>query len=197
MIIHSAQFIGSFPSNHKMPKANKPEFAFIGRSNVGKSSLINMLTNRTKLAKTSSTPGKTQMINQFIINEEWHIIDLPGYGFAKLSKKHRESLKKMIANYLKERESLITTFVLLDARHSLQKVDEDFLIWLGQTGLPFSIVLTKTDKLKQQDLSKQIKHFNLTLSEYWDPLPPFFTSSALRKRGQNEILAYINSLIKG
>ena len=192
MIIKSAIFSGSYPGIHKMPKAKYNEFAFIGRSNVGKSSLINMLLDRRGLAKTSSTPGKTQMVNQFIINESWCIIDLPGYGYAKLSKKHRNSLSQMIQNYLTKRESLINTFILIDGRHELQELDMNFLKWTGENQLPFSIVFTKCDKLKPSQLNKNILHFKSKLSQLWDPLPPIFLSSSSKKTGKKEVLSYIN-----
>ena len=194
MIIKNAHFNASFPGIHKMPDDDFPEIAFIGRSNVGKSSLINMLLDKKSLAKTSSNPGKTQMINRFKVNEKWFLVDLPGYGYAKLSKKHRESLRKMLLTYLLKRRQLINTFVLIDIRHSLQAKDKDFLIWAGENQIAFSIVFTKSDKLKKHELKKNISSINKTLKMYWDPLPPQFISSALNKTGRKDILLYINDL---
>ena len=195
MIIKNAHFNASFPGIHKMPDDDFPEFAFIGRSNVGKSSLINMLLDKKSLAKTSSNPGKTQMVNRFKVNENWFLVDLPGYGYAKLSKKHRESLRKMLFTYLAKRRQLINTFVLIDIRHSLQSIDEEFLIWAGENEIAFSIVFTKSDKLKNHELNKNISSINNALKRFWDPLPPQFISSAINQTGRKDILLYINDLL--
>ena len=194
MIIKNACFNASYPGIHKMPDDNLPEIAYIGRSNVGKSSLINMLLNKKSLAKTSGNPGKTQMINRFKVNEKWFLVDLPGYGYAKLSKKHRESLRKMLFSYLINRQQLINTFVLIDIRHSLQNIDKEFLLWVGENKIAFSIVFTKADKVKNNELNNNISLITKELKRYWDPLPPLFTSSAVNKTGRNEILSYMNEL---
>jgi GTP-binding protein len=177
-----------------MPDDKFPEFAFIGRSNVGKSSLINMLLDKKSLAKTSGSPGKTQMINRFEVNNKWFLVDLPGYGYAKLSKKHRGSLKKMIFSYLIKRQQLLNTFVLIDIRHKFQRIDKDFLIWAGENQIPFSIVFTKSDKIKNNELNKNLSSIIKELKKYWNPLPPHFISSAVNKTGRNDILSYINEL---
>ena len=168
-----------------------PEYAFIGRSNVGKSSLINMLTERTKLAKTSATPGKTMLINHFIINGEWYLVDLPGYGFAKRSKKEQENLQRMIAGYILQRQQLLNLFLLIDIRHEPQRIDLEFIQWLGENGIPFSIVFTKADKLSRAKVDANVKLFLRTLSEQWEQLPPHFVTSATTRVGRDEILNYI------
>lgn len=195
MDIKEATFLKSSPSLQECPKTDRPEFAFIGRSNVGKSSLINMLCNRKKLAKTSSSPGKTQLINHFNINESWYLVDLPGYGFAKVSKKQREVFQKMIHNYIFNRENLLNTFVLVDIRIPAQKIDIEFLQSLGENGIPLSIVFTKADKLKSQALQKNLAVYKKELKKTWEELPPLFLTSAEKKMGQEEILTYIDSLI--
>ena len=194
MEIQSASFVISNSEVAKCPKPDRPEYAFIGRSNVGKSSLINMLCNRKKLAKTSSTPGKTQLINHFSINDEWYLVDLPGYGYAKSSKKDRAAWKKMIDGYLIERSNLQCTFVLIDARHKLQKIDLEFMIWMAEHGLAFAIIFTKPDKLKKGELTKNIKALRMAILEYWEELPPNFITSSEEKLGGAEILAFIDKI---
>ena len=194
MEIQSASFVISNSEVAKCPKPDRPEYAFIGRSNVGKSSLINMLCNRKKLAKTSSTPGKTQLINHFSINDEWYLVDLPGYGYAKSSKKDRAAWKKMIDSYLIERSNLQCTFVLIDARHKLQKIDLDFMIWMAEHGLAFAIIFTKADKLKKGELTKNIKALRMAILEYWEALPPNFITSSEEKLGGAEILNFIDKI---
>jgi GTP-binding protein len=169
-----------------------PEYAFIGRSNVGKSSLINALTNHGKLAKTSGKPGKTQLINHFLINEEWYLVDLPGYGFAKISKSIRENWEKLIMSYLFERMSLMNTFILIDSRHKPQKLDIDLIEKYGMNSLPFTIVFTKTDKLTKNQLAKNIAYYKKYLLQQWEELPPIVISSAVDKLGLDEILQSIN-----
>ena len=197
MEIKLANFVGSYPSVEKCIESDLPEYAFIGRSNVGKSSLINALTNRKSLAKTSSTPGKTQMINYFLINEAWHLVDLPGYGYAKLSKKHRASLKQMINNYMIKRSQLVNTFVLIDSRHSPQKIDLEFIDYLGQHQVPFSIVFTKTDKNKSDKKTlSNVDLFKEELLKSWEVLPPIFLTSAVKKIGTASVVEYIDAINK-
>jgi GTP-binding protein len=191
MEIRSAQFIISNSEFEKCPPATYPEYAFIGRSNVGKSSLINMITGHKKLAKTSSTPGKTQLINHFIINGEWYLVDLPGYGFAKSSKQDRKAWRRMIDGYLLTRQNLICTFVLIDVRHDLQKIDLDFMTWMAENQLPFAIVFTKSDKIGQHDLAKNYKKLKESILAYWEELPPHFLTSSEKQRGGEEILQFI------
>jgi GTP-binding protein len=181
MKIKSASFIISKPNWKDCPKPIMPEYAFIGRSNVGKSSLINALCGNKGLAKTSSTPGKTQLINHFLINENWYLCDLPGYGYAKVSKKSREEWGKMIRGYILNRENLMNTFVLIDVRHKPQKIDIDFLLFLGENEIPFSIIFTKSDKIKQKELAQNIKHFERELFKFWEEIPPYFITSAEKK----------------
>ena len=192
MIIKSAEFVVSNQEVSKCPDSTLPEYAFIGRSNVGKSSLINMLTNRKKLAKTSSTPGKTQLINHFLINEEWHLVDLPGYGFAKISKTAREKWGQMIHKYLMKRKSLRCTFVLIDVRIEPQKIDLEFMEWLGINQLPFVMIFTKADKLNKQNLVKNIEAYKGKLLERWAELPQFIVSSAVKADGKEAILELIS-----
>ena len=194
MDIESANFIISNSDFTKLPSDKLPEFAFIGRSNVGKSSLINMLTNRKKLAKTSSTPGKTQLINHFIINDTWHLVDLPGYGYAKSSKKDRKDWKIMIDGYLLSRTNLLCTFVLLDLRHDLQKLDLEFMTWMAEKQLAFAIVFTKSDKLRKQDLPKNLKKLKNQILEHWEELPPHFSTSSEKKIGAEGILDLIEEV---
>lgn len=194
MEINSASFVISSASVETCPEGNLPEYAFIGRSNVGKSSLINMLTNKRKLAKTSGQPGKTQLINHFLINGNWHLVDLPGYGYAKTSKKNRREFQSLITSYFSERLPLISAFVLIDSRHEPQTIDLDFLGWLGENQVPFSIIFTKSDKLKPQVLKKNISHYKSVLSETWESLPPYFITSAVTRDGQDEVLDYIETL---
>jgi GTP-binding protein len=192
MIIKSAEFVVSNQEVSKCPDSKLPEYAFIGRSNVGKSSLINMLTNRKKLAKTSSTPGKTQLINHFLINEEWHLVDLPGYGFAKISKTSREKWGLMIHQYLMKRKSLRCTFVLIDVRIEPQKIDLEFMEWLGINQLPFIMLFTKSDKLNKQNLIKNIEAYKAKLLERWAELPQFIVSSSVKADGKEAILSIIS-----
>jgi GTP-binding protein len=190
-LIQSAKFIGSFPKTDDCPQSELPEFAFIGRSNVGKSSLINLLTNRKELAKVSKTPGKTQMLNFFLIDENWHLVDLPGYGYAKLSKTTRAVFDKMIRYYISKREQLVTVFLLIDSSISPQKIDLEFIDWLGQNRIQFAIVFTKSDKEKALQVQKNIKNFKAKMLENWEGLPPFFLTSSEKNRGGNEIMEYI------
>ncbi len=191
MKIQSAEFVISNSDISKCPAPKLPEYAFIGRSNVGKSSLINMLTERKKLAKTSGTPGKTQLVNHFIINDNWYLVDLPGYGYAKSSKKDRKTWMGMISSYLQTRKSLLCTFVLIDSRHSLQKIDLEFMTWMAENQLAFVIVFTKTDKLGQQQLPKNIKKLKMQILEHWETLPTHFITSSEKKIGAKEILTLI------
>lgn len=176
------------------PKDTKPEYAFIGRSNVGKSSLINMLTNNKRLAKTSSTPGKTLLINHFIINKEWYLVDLPGYGFAKRSKKEVDKLDQMIRGYILQREQLVNVFVLVDIRLEPQKIDLEFIEWLGLSGIPFSILFTKADKLTANKANQAVETYRQKLMETWEELPPMFVTSAEKKTGRSEVLDYIEKI---
>ncbi len=194
MEIKNAAFVKSSTQESDCPEATIPEYAFIGRSNVGKSSLINMLTNRKKLAKTSSTPGKTQLINHFIINDSWYLVDLPGYGWARVSKKSKADWKRMIDNYLKTRENLVNVFVLIDLRHEPQKIDLDFIQWLGEEGIPFCIVFTKADKLGKTRIQSNQVNYKKTLEKNWEELPRMFISSSEQKVGKREILEFIDSV---
>ena len=178
------------------PKDNKPEYAFIGRSNVGKSSLINMLTNHKGLAKTSATPGKTLLINHFIINNEWYLVDLPGYGFAKRSKKEVLKLEQMISGYILQREQLVNVFLLVDVRLEPQKIDLEFIQWLGDSSVPFAIVFTKADKLSASKVSQNVEAYKKVLSETWEELPPIFVTSSDKKQGREEVLDYIEQINK-
>ena len=196
MDIKSASFLVSNTSFKKCPMDGRPEFAFIGRSNVGKSTLINMLTGKKKLAKTSSTPGKTQLINHFEINDEWYLVDLPGYGYAKASKKSRQTWEVFITEYLLHRESLMTTFVLIDARLPPQKIDLEFMNWCGGKGIPFSLVFTKTDKLSSSALQKNLIGYKKEILKYWDELPPVFVTSSQSKFGREPLLNYISEILK-
>ena len=197
MVIKSAKYLISSPDFEKCPKPDMPEYAFIGRSNVGKSSLINMLCNNEKLAKTSSAPGKTQMINHFIINNEWYLVDLPGYGFAKVSISSRRRWEQMIENYLRKRENLSLVFVLIDARHSPQKIDIDFLNQLDKWQIPFALVFTKADKETQAIVAKNVKLFLDRLRKTWQFLPQHFVTSAAKKMGKDKILALIGEKNSG
>lgn len=196
MQIKSAAFVISSTNYKDCPKDQRKEFAFIGRSNVGKSSLINMLTGHNKLAKTSSTPGKTQLINHFVINENWYIVDLPGYGYAKVSKSMREKFEKFISDYLLKRETLVNTFVLLDSRLAPQKIDIEFMNWCGEKGIPFSMVFTKIDKLSSSELQRNLAEYKKEMLKYWEELPPVFTTSSDSKFGREKVLNYIESLLK-
>ena len=194
MKVRSAEFIMSNSNVMKAPKDRIPEYAFIGRSNVGKSSLINMLMERKDLAKISGKPGKTQLINHFKINEEWFLVDLPGYGYAKVSKKKRTIFQFFIENYFKEREQLVCTFVLIDSRHDPQKIDLEFMQFLGENDIPFSIVFTKSDKIKQKEVATNVKAYQNELYRYWEELPPFLISSSEKALGKREILNYIEEI---
>ena len=196
MEIKSAEFIISNTQVSKCPQDKKPEYAFIGRSNVGKSSLINMLTRRKSLAMTSSTPGKTQLINHFLINNEWYLVDLPGYGHAQRGKKGREQIQKIISHYLDDRLELTSLFVLLDCRHEPQKIDVEFIDELGEKGIPFAIIFTKIDKITNSKLVGNINFYKDKLLETWDELPPIFLSSSEHRKGREEILNYIDSINK-
>lgn len=194
MIINSARFEISNSSVGKCPTAMRHEYAFIGRSNVGKSSLINMLTGRKALAKTSSTPGKTMLINHFLINDSWYIVDLPGYGYASRSKESRAQLEKMIKGYILGREQMTNLFLLIDSRHEPQKIDLEFMQWLGENGVPFSIVFTKADKSGKEAVKAKIAAYCQRLLEEWEELPPVFLTSSEDGRGREEILDYIDQL---
>lgn len=196
MIIKTAEFVVSNSRADKCPDSNRPEYAFIGRSNVGKSSLINMLTNRKGLAMTSQRPGKTQLINHFIINDDWYLVDLPGYGYAQRGKAGRENIRRIIENYILDREQLTNLFVLLDCRHAPQEIDLEFMEWLGENGIPFAIIFTKTDKLSRLRLNENLEAYKARLLETWEELPPIFTSSSETKAGQEEILACIEEINK-
>ncbi|MDO4367368.1 MAG: ribosome biogenesis GTP-binding protein YihA/YsxC [Bacteroidales bacterium] len=196
MEIRSAVFAGSSRKLDDRPKERLPEFAFIGRSNVGKSSLINMLCNIKELARTSSTPGKTLLVNHFKINDRWYLVDLPGYGYAKISQKARLSLAQMNNDYINGSSELVELFVLLDSRHKIQKIDLEFLISLGEAGIPFSIIFTKADKLSKTAAAKQIENNKQELLEYWEELPPVFVSSSETKMGKEEILEHIDESLK-
>lgn len=195
MTITEAKFAGSCTRVSQKPSRRLPEFAFIGRSNVGKSSLINMLCGNRKLAKTSSTPGKTKLINHFIINDSWYLVDLPGYGFAKISQKGREELRKMINDYIEKSEEMVVLFVLIDSRHDITKIDREFLAGLGENGVPFAIIFTKGDKLGPNALKAQIEQDKEILSEDWEEMPPMFASSAETGAGKEDILDYIQQYI--
>jgi GTP-binding protein len=211
MFIKSSEYVISSPDYSKCPAPDRPEYAFIGRSNVGKSSLINMLTNNQKLAKTSGSPGKTQMINHFSIQswkgteppanhqkpDQWYIVDLPGYGFAKVSQSSRKKWEQMIENYLRKRENLTNVFVLIDGRHEPQKIDLNFLEQLGKWQVPFTIVFTKSDKENQRTVAANVKSFFEAMRETWQFLPQYFVSSAVKKSGRDKILAFIEECNKG
>ncbi|MCC8132828.1 MAG: ribosome biogenesis GTP-binding protein YihA/YsxC [Tannerellaceae bacterium] len=194
MEIKSAEFVISNTQVDKCPEGNRPEYAFIGRSNVGKSSLINMLTNRKGLAMTSQKPGKTQLINHFIINNDWYLVDLPGYGYAQRGKEGRENIRRIIESYILQREQLTFLFLLLDCRHEPQKIDLEFMEWLGENGIPFSIIFTKTDKISKGRLKENIQTYQKKLLENWEELPPVFLSSSEKREGREEILDYIGTI---
>ncbi|MBE6225646.1 MAG: YihA family ribosome biogenesis GTP-binding protein [Bacteroidales bacterium] len=195
MRITKAVFAGSSQKLEDRPKAKLPEFAFIGRSNVGKSSLINTLCSNDKLAKTSATPGKTLLINHFLINGSWYLVDLPGYGYAKISQKGRENLTKMINGYISNSQELALLFVLLDSRHPIQKIDLEFLMALGEAQVPFSIIFTKGDKLGKNALAAQVEANKKTLLQYWEELPPIFVTSSETGFGKEDLLEYIESVL--
>ena len=194
MIIKTSEFSISSPTISKCPNDTKNEYAFIGRSNVGKSSLINMLCNHKGLAKTSAKPGKTLLINHFIINKEWYIVDLPGYGYAKNSKTVRNKLEQMIAQYILQRKQLVNVFVLIDIRHEQQKIDREFIDWLGQSNIPFSIVFTKADKLSGGKAKANAEAWMKKLEDTWEVTPPYFITSSENKLGREELLDYIESI---
>lgn len=194
MIITNATFVMSNTDVDKCPKEQLPEYAFIGRSNVGKSSLINMLLNHKNLAKTSATPGKTQLINHFKVNENWFLVDLPGYGYAKVSKKKRATFQQFIESYFLKREQLVCAFVLVDARHEPQKIDIDFINFLGEHQLPFAIIFTKADKINQSTLQRNISVYKEKLLTFWEELPPLFVTSSSKELGRKELLAYIHQI---
>ena len=195
MIIKQATFAGSSQHTDQKPIVRHPEFAFIGRSNVGKSSLINRLCGINGLAHTSSTPGKTQLVNHFLINDSWYLVDLPGYGYARMGKKGREKLQEIIGDYILHSEELVLLFVLLDARHDLQQIDRDFITELGQEGIPFALIYTKCDKMGVNALKAQVQRNAEQLLETWEELPPTFCSSAETGQGTEEILDYIESIL--
>lgn len=194
MKIKTAEFVISNTDVSKCPNDGLPEYAFIGRSNVGKSSLINMLTGNKKLAKTSGKPGKTQLINHFIINDDWYLVDLPGYGYAKTSKTNRAQWEKFIVQYLTTRKSLVNIFVLLDSRLEPQKIDLEFMNWCGEKGLPFSMVFTKIDKLSSTALQKNLARYKKEMLKYWEELPPVFTTSSMSDFGKERLLNYIDQI---
>ena len=194
MVIKSAEFVISNSQVSKCPTTGLPEYAFIGRSNVGKSSLINMLTGKNGLAMTSQKPGKTQLINHFIINGAWYLVDLPGYGYARLSKDGREKLKTMIEDYTLERKELVCLFVLVDSRHEPQKIDLEFIQWLGEEGVPFALVFTKADKLTKGRLAANLDAYKARLLEEWEELPPIFVTSSEQQLGRDELLSYIEGI---
>lgn len=194
MVIKSAEFVISNSRVEKCPTTGLPEYAFIGRSNVGKSSLINMLTARKGLAMTSQKPGKTQLINHFIINDAWYLVDLPGYGYARLGKDSRDSLRRMIEDYVLERKELVLLFVLLDCRHDPQKIDLEFIQWLGEEGVPFALVFTKADKLSKGRLAANVETYKAKLREEWEELPPIFVTSSEERMGRDELLDYIEEI---
>jgi GTP-binding protein len=194
MHIKSAEFLVSNSEVAKCPKDLIPEYAFIGRSNVGKSSLINMLTNQKSLAKTSGRPGKTQLINHFKINNEWNLVDLPGYGYAKVSKSSKKTFQKFITQYFNHREQLVTAFVLVDIRHLPQPIDLEFMKWMGENGIPFSMIFTKADKLKPNAITKHVEDYKNVMLETWEEIPNYFVTSSSKFVGKDEVLGYIGEL---
>ena len=196
MDIKKSEFVISSPTVGKCPADNKSEYAFIGRSNVGKSSLINMLCNHKGLAKTSATPGKTLLINHFIINNEWYLVDLPGYGFAKRSKTVQKKLEQMISSYILQRKQLVNVFVLIDVRHEQQKIDREFVDWLGESNVPFTIVFTKADKLTPGKVKQNATQWLDRLKDRWETLPPYYITSSEKKQGREELLNYIEEINK-
>lgn len=194
MKIKSAEFVVSNQDVALCPSNHIPEYAFIGRSNVGKSSLINMLTNRKDLAKTSGRPGKTQLINHFIINSNWYLVDLPGYGYAKVSKSSKKTFQKFIYEYFKKRTQLVSAFVLIDIRHKPQSIDLSFMEWLGENQIPFAIIFTKADKLKSKVIMNYIENYKEILLENWESMPQYFITSSSKRIGKDELLAHINTI---
>lgn len=193
MVIKTAEFVKSSGRWQDCPEPTLPEYAFIGRSNVGKSSLINAMMNRKDLAKTSQTPGKTQLINNFLVNENWYLTDLPGYGYAKVSKSTRKDFEKLITNYILNRKNLVNLFVLVDSRHTPQKIDLEFMEWCGENGVPFSIVFTKADKLKPNAAVKNVENYKSEMMKTWEGLPEMYVTSAEKKEGGEEILDFIQT----
>ena len=196
MIIKEARFVKSSTGLKGCPRDDLPEYAFVGRSNVGKSSLINMITNRNKLAKTSTTPGKTQLINHFLINKEWYLVDLPGYGYARMPVKEREKMMKMIREYILKRQNLACLFLLIDTRLEMQKADRQFLQFLGSNQVPFALVFTKTDKITPSQVRQNTDQYKKTLLESWESLPPVFLTSAFHKKGHEELLEFIKETLR-
>ncbi|NND62613.1 MAG: YihA family ribosome biogenesis GTP-binding protein [Flavobacteriaceae bacterium] len=194
MKIKSAEFIISNSDVAKCPNNKFPEYAFIGRSNVGKSSLINMLMQRKNLAKTSGRPGKTQLINHFLVNKNWYLVDLPGYGYARVSKSAKKVFQKFITQYFQKRQQLVLAFVLIDCRHEPQKVDLDFMQWMGENQIPFAIIFTKADKLKPNAIKRNVENYTNTMLETWEEMPPHFITSSSKGTGRDEVLAYIDSI---
>jgi GTP-binding protein len=194
MHIKTATFVVSNQDVSKCPENNLAEYAFIGRSNVGKSSLINMLTNKKKLAKTSGRPGKTQLINHFLINEQWYLVDLPGYGYARVSKSSKKTFQKFITAYFRKRKQLASAFVLVDIRHEPQQIDLNFMQWLGEHQIPFSIIFTKSDKLKPKAIERNVAHYQSTLNKSWEELPKHFITSSASYEGKEQLLNYIDSI---
>ena len=196
MNVANAEFVVSNTNVEQCPKTKLPEYAFIGRSNVGKSSLINMLCNKKKLAKTSSRPGKTQLINHFLINKQWYLVDLPGYGYAKTSKAQKKTFQKFITNYLIKRKELISTFLLIDLRHKPQPLDLKYMRWLGKNFIPFSIIFTKADKLKEVEINEYILKYLNDIRKDWEEIPQHFITSSEKKIGKSELLNYIDEINK-
>ena len=194
MKITSAEFVMSNSDVAKCPKNNLPEYAFIGRSNVGKSSLINMLVQRKSLAKTSGRPGKTQLINHFLINKNWYLVDLPGYGYARVSKSSKKTFQKFITNYFEKRQQLVLGFVLIDSRHEPQPIDLEFMEWMGQSQIPFSIIFTKADKLRPNALTRNLEVYTQKMLETWEEMPQYFVTSSSNGDGRDELLAYIDRI---
>ncbi len=192
MVIKTAEFVKSSQKWQDCPAPTLPEYAFIGRSNVGKSSLINAMMNHKDLAKTSQTPGKTQLINHFLVNETWYLTDLPGYGYARVSKSLRKDFEKLITNYILNRQNLVNLFVLVDARHTPQKIDMEFMQWLGESSIPFSIVFTKADKLKSGGADRNVEAYKIELLKTWEDLPNIYVTSAEKKTGTDDILKFIS-----
>lgn len=194
MKIKTAEFVVSNSDVEKCPDSSLPEYAFIGRSNVGKSSLINMLTGRKSLAKTSGRPGKTQLINHFLINNAWHLVDLPGYGYARVSKSIKKTFQKFITQYFEKRRQMLCAFVLIDSRHEPQAIDMEFMAWLGEHQIPFCIIFTKADKLKPKALIRNIEHYKERMLDSWEDVPRYFITSAENGLGQEEVLEYIEDI---
>ena len=194
MEIKQAAFVVSNTQVAKCPTHKLPEYAFIGRSNVGKSSLINMLTNHKGLAKTSSKPGKTQLINHFLINKEWYLVDLPGYGYAKVSKQSKKTFQQFITDYFKKRRELVNAFVLVDIRHEPQKIDLEFMQWLGENAIPFAIVFTKADKLTEKQIQEHVTSYREILLQQWEEMPPYFITSSENRLGKEDLLSYIETI---